>query len=378
MIITSEKRIKWDLFIFIVIIISAFEIPYSILVGYEDVRFQSFFNYFFSITFAIDIVLNCFTAHEKRYSGLFGWRNISGLLFYKLSPDYLRDRESVIRDNSIEIVNKQPAILLSYLSSGWFLIDFLAVFPFEIVFTQFAFLNMARTFRLTRIPRVFRMIRVLRIIKTARLFKYFDNIFSLHPALGRFTIISILIPWLAHILSCLLCFFESDRNNSIDSYGEALHFMFVTFTTNNMPSTLSPVGYAISIASVVVSFLFVGAFIGNFSSLFEGLDERKALFEEKKKEWNEVFSEYPDVYDKRIQHEILQSLLYSESGSLKTPIDKHYNLLRTLDSNLEDRIKIKINRVVKNSDDDDLSKLKEIIEEFEIKYSDTGLVENAN
>ena len=349
--LTEEKRVKWDIFVFIVILIATFEIPYDLLVGHSSIHTEHLFNYLFYIVFGLDIILNCITSHKKRYSGLFGWRNIAGLFYDKLSPDSIKKKKNVRFDITIE---KQPDMLLSYLTSGWFIIDFLAVFPFQTLLGGFGYFNMSRTLRLARIPRLIRILRVLRTLKSVRIFRTFEKIFSRYPSLVRFLIILLLVPWTAHVFACLLDFFESsyvgNANPTITSYASAWHHIFVSFTTNSLADVVSQGGKIFSIVTVVFGYIFFGMFMGNFVSLFGEIDKNKLIFEEKRKNWDNLLNEYPKVFTKELRKNIHDNL---DKETIYLRIDEHYKLIKSLDSELEGKIKAEIKRVLRENPHDE-------------------------
>ena len=61
----EADRVKWDLFISILILIAAFEIPYDWLVGWQDQTWAHVFNLIFFISFFIDMVLNSLTQRRE-------------------------------------------------------------------------------------------------------------------------------------------------------------------------------------------------------------------------------------------------------------------------------------------------------------------------
>jgi len=326
--IYEKNRKSWDFFVFLVIIFAAFEIPYELCVGIKNESISKVLNVFFFIIFFSDMVLNCITVRAKTHSGLWGWRNIAGLFSKKLSPETKFKQDPAGEHYYIT----QPEIALGYLMSGWFVVDFLAVFPFDLVLEQAAFLGMSRTLRLFRLPRLIRLIRTVRVIKTVRVFDYIQNYFSLHPAIGRFILILFIVPWLVHVHTCLYIYsIETDLN-----YSEALNIIYTTFATHSFSNTGSLFQSSVHTSATIFGFLFFGLFIGNFASLFNGIDANKALYEEKAKQWQSIFKAYPEVYDKEIQNMILAhiktNIIHDET------IQDYVQQIRSLEISLQQQV----------------------------------------
>lgn len=241
----------------------------------------------------------------------------------------------------------QPQVVLSYLASGWSLIDFLAVAPFDLLFANLAALRMARTARLARLPRVMRVFRSLRAlcalrgIKAARTFSILNNVFALHAALGRLVFLVALVPWLAHTHACV--FFAAEAANAgsnVAWYGDALHQVFVAFTTCDQAQSVTRLGYWTSISAVAMGLTFFAAFIGNFASLFEEMDGNTARYEEKRKAWSGFFSTYGSAVGRKLQRQILHAV--SRETFERETSARHAELVRSLDSELKQVLKKKL------------------------------------
>jgi hypothetical protein len=336
--ITLERRAGWDVFVFLVIVFVAFEIPYDLLVGWSNSSTNFIVSSFVLAVFLLDMLLNCFTVSEKSYGGFWGWRHVAGLFYAKLTPKILR------QDHPREeyLITEQPGIFLSYIKSGWFLIDFLAVFPFQFLFQNLSFFGLSRTIRLVRLSRFLRIIRSARLIKTARIFSILNSLFMHRPAIRRFIILAILVPWIAHIHACLFYRLEVGSNsNSISTYGDALHHIFFAFIASDPEAkSYTTAGDLISISAVVLGLIFVGILIGNFAALFEQIDSERAIYEEKVKEWDNLFSSYKGLFDKELQLEILSYV--KQKSSRKASLENHAEMIRSLDSTLEEKIKKKV------------------------------------
>ncbi len=279
-VIERHSRITWDIFCFTVIVVSAFEIPYNILVGWGNPFVDNAFQTLFFVVFSLDIVLNCMTVRNKSYSGLWGWRNFGRFLRRKWAPEPERRR---LRDVTF---TTQPAVVLAYLTSGWFVIDLLAAIPYEWLLGGASFFGLSRVARFGRLAR---LVRLIRLAKAFRIFDQLNRVMRDHPALGRLFITACLVPWLAHIHACLLLMAESGNAASgVETYRDALNSIFICFTTNDQAPVVSLVGYWTSVSAVVLSIAFIGTAIGNLSALFTELDrERKNLTDDAQR-WDTI------------------------------------------------------------------------------------------
>ena len=272
-IIKPQQRLAWDIFCFIVIIISAFEIPYDLLVGWSDPKIERAWDMFFVYVFGFDIILNLLTLRERSYAGFWGWRFFAGLLNKEWSTQANEERHLGER----RILVKQPEVALGYLCSGWFLIDFLATIPWSLMMAEASLLNLSRVFRLLRLVR---LVRLLRLAKFFRFFDQFAKVTKDYPSMARIVISFLLLPWFAHIHACLLFYTESaNPASNVQSYKQALHGIFVTFTTNNEVATITEYGFYVGISAVLFSILFISTVIGNMSALFTKLELKRSPME---------------------------------------------------------------------------------------------------
>ena len=313
-----KKWIAWDILVYITILISLFEIPYEQIVHFTNEHYESYFNNFFCLIFGVDIIVNCFSVHEERTSGLFGWRNI----FHWSLPNSHQEVEEK------ELLVTQPEVCKSYLTSGWFIVDFLSAFPYHLFFQSFGLLGMAR---------ILRLFRLIRLFKTISFLKSFSGLFELHPSYGRFVKIVLLVPLIMHFLACVLYYFEKKAGNeSIAYYSDSLHLIYVTFTSYSFHQTSSSGGFWTIAIAIIASYIFFGVLIGNFASLFENRDHHLADYENEREQWQHLFKNYPRQLNKKIRTEILQ---YIRSKHLDgNRIIKENILVESLPQELEEKV----------------------------------------
>ena len=327
-ILEDEDRVWWDSLVFTVIVIATFEIPYELFVDIKDVRIELFFDYLFLIVFGIDIIVNCITAQEIKNNGILGVRKF----FPKIFPSKLSENEN---ETGTHVVRSFPLTITAYMTSWWFVVDFIAVFPFELVFGAYSGFTLARTLRLARITRLLRIFRVIRAVKAVKAFHALDKVFHLNPSLGRFVIICIVVPWLLHFFACLLSYFESAPGGLGYTYAQSLEHLFVTFTTNNRAEFSTLGGKITATSAVIFGYLFFGLLMGNFASFFESIDAKKAILAEKKQQWALIFKFHPDVFDKILQKKILLAVKKSINEEIEDELPR---LVRSLNADLETEV----------------------------------------
>ena len=297
-VIEQNSRVYWDLYIFVIIVIAAFEIPYDLLIDFEDKSIGNFFSYLFLFSFGVDMLLNCITVQSIKGNGWLGIRKL-------LPKDFFTTACEMDSNNNVQVVRQFPKTMSAYLTSWWFIVDFLAIFPFEWLFSAYSSLNMTRTLRLSRLPRIIRAIRAIRAVKAVKAFNSVDNVFRLNPSLGRFVLLCVLVPWLMHIFACVISYYESVIGGAQYTYFQAFKQIFITFTTNNMMIVNTTGGQVTATVSVLTGYLFFGLLMGNFVTFFSQIDTRKATLEGKINQWKHFFKTYPQIFTKKTQKRIL-------------------------------------------------------------------------
>ena len=312
--VKERQRRHWDIFVFAIIVVATFEIPYDLFVGHVNKSTETYFNWLFYLVFGVDIVLNLFT--EQRV--------------YDAENNEFRMTETLVESRK------------RYLFSVWFLVDLLAIFPFDLVFSGFGILNISRTLRLSRIPRLLRLFRAMRGVKGIHLLNKLAQAWSMNPSYARFVAIFILIPWIAHVLACLFYFYEPDQ---YESYLEALGAIFLAFIDTTAPEFSTLNGKIIAYLAVLFGYLFFGAFIGNFATMFEKFDEQRSDIISVYQQWNSIFKRYPSVYDAALRKQILeaskQMLEYEEK-------ENEESLISNLPFELEQEVRKRLNNQLKS------------------------------
>lgn len=304
-VIDPEDRVTWDIFVFIIILISAFEIPYSIVINWENKDISLFFDILFYSVFSVDLTLNLMTKRKKSYTGYLGWRYLVGILRYKLSVEYQKNNPS---KNDKEEFDQFSEIAKDYITSGWFIIDIMSIIPFELFFSSFGFLNASRLAKLSRLPHLIRFSRSIRIIKLATAYKKHKDVSQYSPSLTRFIALLVFLPWIIHISACLYVLDNPHLDSSFESYMYAFSISFSALKTAKIIGSNTALGWGLNILIVTSGLFFYGAFIANFNSILRELDQDNLEFENRVRKCKQMFRKYPSIFNKKLQRRVLDSI----------------------------------------------------------------------
>lgn len=263
-VIHPKERVRWDVFCSLVIIVSAFAIPYDLFVGWTNVVLHRVFNVFVFAVFLWDMVLNCRTIQPRSTAGFWGWRHVAGIFNKKWGVAAARRR---VRAETT-MLTVQEDVLRGYLTSVWFPIDLLATIPWNLMLTGATWLNFTRPLKLLRAGR---LVRLLRLSKSIRFVMQLRRLAKGIPSLERIVFTLLLIPWCAHLHACLFYYFESQNPNVTLSYSDALHAVFVSFTTGDEANYTMPTSFWVSVSAVVFQVLLIGAVTGNIAAILTGI-----------------------------------------------------------------------------------------------------------
>lgn len=176
-----EDTIKgyWDLIISLVLILTCSITPYAIAFIEEQDQSLFILDLIIDVLFAIDIIV------------------IFNSAFY---------------DADFQMIDDYGVIAVNYLK-GWFFLDFLAVFPFNIMISSSNNINeMARIFRIGRLYKLLkllRLVRVLKIIKQSnKIMKLAGQLLKISSSFERIFFFSFSSFLLLHIFACLWVFFS--------------------------------------------------------------------------------------------------------------------------------------------------------------------------
>jgi hypothetical protein len=262
--LSPHNRRWWDFAVLAVIVVSAFEVPYSAMLGWEDTRITLTFEWIYFLVFGTDVLLNLCTPQLG------------------------------------STATSQPEVAQRYMRSRWFIIDLISAAPLYLVIHATTGLPALRTLRLISAARM------LRVLKGMRILQRINTLLFQHPSLGRFITLALVVPWLVHAHAVMLAWAESGvAEPVIQSYGQALHWVYIALVTQDPPPATSTVAYLTWISSTLLALVVVSTVIGNMASLMFSLDDNRREFEQRLTVWNRLFREQPLVFDANLQHEIV-------------------------------------------------------------------------
>lgn len=157
----------------------------------------------------------------------------------------------------METVTDRKSIASNYLT-GWFIVDLLAILPFDIILSAGTDFNqmvkVARVGRLYKLVKLTRLLRILKIMKDkSRLLKYLNDLLKIGLGFERLFFFLLIFLMLIHIVTCLWIVIATlysddsledtwmaDYNRSLDLLDHGEVYLKSTYWTI---STITTVGY---------------------------------------------------------------------------------------------------------------------------------------
>ena len=183
----------WTIVIVILLIYTAIFVPYKIAFIEDESTFLTVLEAMVDILFGVDIFISFCSAVE---------------------------------DKSGKLIVDHKEIAKVYLK-GWFWLDFLACFPFQLIDFEDSFSNNKSVIRLARLPRLYRLVRLLRMVKMLRVLKNsriisdIIELLQVNPAMTRLTKILSGVLYLVHVFACIW-FFVANFENKYDSWADQM------------------------------------------------------------------------------------------------------------------------------------------------------------
>ncbi|MCB1168225.1 MAG: ion transporter [Leptospiraceae bacterium] len=196
-------------------------------------------------------------------------------------------RTSIVVDG--RLIEDPKAVAKKYLSS-WFLVDFLAAVPFDLILFHTMGnpeANIARILSptLLRAIRMLRLIRLLRLVRLAQLLNRIGHSELLNPAVMRLGFFAFWVMLIGHWVGCGWVSIGGvpDDIDPVSQYIRGIYWAFTTLTTvgygDVIPHTNAQTLYAM--ATMIVGAGMYGYIIGNVAHLLANIDVAKAHFREK-------------------------------------------------------------------------------------------------
>lgn len=273
----STFRVRWDLFLLVLILLSAVLIPYQIAFQHTIALNSSAIIYAIDLIFLLDIYFNFHTTYRKKG----------------------------------EEVNDKPRIIRHY-SRTWLPVDLICNIPFDLIILLLApeatFLNISLIL-LFRLPRLLRVARLFYILR-----KWKQQTWS-NSGFLRITHFSLTISLLIHWIACIWFLIpyisgfppESWAVNSDivsassgEQYIRSLYWTITTMTTVGY-GDITPQNTAEYIITMIVMLLGASLYafiIGNIASLFSNLDAAKA------QHWSRIEGVTQFLQSRNVPHEM--------------------------------------------------------------------------
>jgi hypothetical protein len=211
------------------------------------------------------------TMRKRNFSGFWGWRNVAGIFDVELSTEYARRRALVLEPDRPMVLDSNPDIARDYARSGWFIIDLLSTVPWGLLAESFSPLTSLRLLRLLRLTRVF---RVLRLTKAIYLIEKIRRAVPSVPSIERLIFIAMSLPWIAHMLACLVYYFEHLYGTSSPTYSGSFHAMWMAIIARKtlLGDQISYPTFFLSMVGVVISVFVLASVTGNLAALYTSID----------------------------------------------------------------------------------------------------------
>lgn len=315
----------WNLVMGLLIIYVSIVLPFRVCFMEDDSEFQNL-DYFTDSCFYLDMIVNFF---------------------------------SVYYDANDDLIVSHKKIVMKYLT-GWFILDFIAIFPFDAIILDSKYNSLIRV---ARLPKLYRLVRITKLIRMLKIFKekkkILNPLFKMGAGSQRllFSIISIIV--FCHIACCfwyLTAILNDSNENWVDENGYTdstnLESYIVSFYW--VTSTVVTVGYgdivAVNTTERIMSCLlmFVGVVfysftIGSLSSLLSEFDAKNSIFDQKINTLLQIKRKYS--FDDNLYLRIKKALKY---GHLKIDQDKEKFLIE-LPSNIRTELSYFMHKSLVNS-----------------------------
>ncbi|MCB1325856.1 MAG: ion transporter [Leptospiraceae bacterium] len=250
-------------------------------------------------------------------TGWLWWADIFVLIVF--AADILLRFNMAVEVNNVLITNPRQA-RRRYLRT-WFVVDFLAVLPFELLSGG----ALTLSHRFVRLARLLRLARLIKLAKIHRISRDWHTNRVLNQSIVRLIFFGFWIALLAHWLACgWIGLSEPDTSlASHFQYADAAYWVVTTMTTVGYGDII-PASYPQKFYTMFVMIVGVGVYgyvIGNVSTLLANTDMAKINYVNKIEELNTFFQDrqLPGPLQNKIKHYynyIWQSRLGRDEGRI--------------------------------------------------------------
>ncbi|MBE7438231.1 MAG: ion transporter [Spirochaetales bacterium] len=258
LLIDPDHRLKqaWDGWVVLLTIFASIELPLRFVLKYEMPHWLAVVDTTVVASFLIDIVLNFFT---KIY--------VAG-----------------------KPVSSKRRIAIQYLKT-WFIIDFVAAFPFDLLVGP-------GLIKLTDATRILRLFRLMRLSRLAQVMQKIGRADIINTSILRMIFFIFWMILIMHWNACIWMALGGNPNDSPESYRylRSLYWSVTTITTIGF-GDITPQNGPQTLYTIFIELLGAGMYgyvIGNIASLLANIDVARANWLEKMEKIN-YFMRYRQI-----------------------------------------------------------------------------------
>ena len=187
----KNSKIFWDLFVSTILLMSCLITPFDL--AFPHISDEYFGYYCFTLSldcmFLIDIIINFLSATQ---------------------------------DDTFVMVDKRSEIFINYIK-GWFIIDVVAILPFEAMFATTSNANslirIARIGKLYKLIKIFRLLRLVKLVKqSGKISNKFNNTFKMTKHQEKISFFFVIFVMFSHFAGCMWIFI-AEMSHSEEHFG---------------------------------------------------------------------------------------------------------------------------------------------------------------